>query len=103
MRLQISVDGMSHQIDSTDPELLGKWMVEIFGRLITGGLNQSSYVQVQAYPSFVPIDEPPGSRPDWIADTRIIGGTFQVRTPRELVAGLAAQLDEMEATGDDAT
>ena len=100
MRLQISVDGMSHQIDSTDPELLGKWVIEIFGRMIAGGLSQASYVQMQAYPSFVPTTEPPGTKPDWIADTRITGGVYQITSPRDLVARLGKMLDDAEEPGD---
>jgi hypothetical protein len=95
VRLEIRVDGYSFVIDSTDPELLGKWMLEVFARV--GPFTPGTYCQVQAFPSFVSDpSSPQGLRPDWIADTRIIGGVFQVKSPRELVEALAKQLDEAE-------
>jgi len=96
MRLTISIDSYSHQIDSVDPELLGKWVVEILGRAVAGGINASTYIQVQAYPSYVPDGSAPG-RLDWIADTRIIGGAFQIHSAQDLLAGLAQQLKDAEA------
>jgi hypothetical protein len=99
MRLEIRVDSIPHQIDSTDPELLGKWVMEIFARV--GPFTPATCCQVQAYPSFVSDPgSPQGLRPDWIADTRIIGGVFQVKSPRELVEALGRQLDEAEGLGD---
>lgn len=98
MKLTISIDAMPHQIDSTDPELLAKWIEEIFARASTSGLSDATYITMQVFPSFV--SDPAvsgGYRPDWIADTRIIGGVFQVRTPRELVEALAKQIDDAEA------
>ena len=97
MRLTISIDNMAHQIDSTDPELLGKWVTEIFGRAAAWGITQATYIQVQIYPSFVADGSKEGSRPDWIADTRIIGQTYQIHSPRDLLAIMAKQLDEAEA------
>jgi hypothetical protein len=94
MRLTITIDGASHTIDSTDPELLGKWVVEIFARV--GQVTPATYIQVQAYPSYLPSHngEPVGL--DWIADSRIIGGVFRISSPRELVEGLARQLDDAD-------
>jgi hypothetical protein len=95
MRLEIRIDNYSHLIDSTDPELLGKWMLEIFARSVP--LGNASYIQVFAQPSWiVDSSEPSGGRPDWIADSRIVGSNFQVKTPRELVEALGRQLDEAE-------
>jgi hypothetical protein len=96
VRLTISIDGVPHPIDSTDPVLLGNWMVEIFAR--AGEISNATYITVQVYPSFIPDPAAPqGMRADWIADTRIVGRVFQVKTPRELVAALAKQLDDAEA------
>jgi hypothetical protein len=96
MRLEIRINQYNHMIDSTDPEILGKWMIEIFAR--TGGLGPADIVQVIAQPSFVADPSASGGyRPDWITDTRIVGGVFQVKTPRELVEALARQLDDAEA------
>jgi hypothetical protein len=96
VRLTISIDSVPHQIDSTDPVLLGNWMAEIFAR--AGEMSNATYISAQVYPSFIPDPaSPQGMRADWIADTRIVGGVFQVKTPRELVEALARQLDDAEA------
>jgi hypothetical protein len=94
MRLTIQIDNMPHQIDSTDPELLGKWVVEIFGRAVAQGIHPATFITVQAFPSWVP--DAQGGRPDWIADTRIIGSVYRIHSPRELVEILAKQVDEAE-------
>jgi hypothetical protein len=97
MRLTINIDGLGHQIDSTDPELLGKWMLEIFARAATSGFTNATYITVQVWPTWIPdASAPQGTRPDWVADTRIVGGVWQVASPRELVAALAKQLDDAE-------
>lgn len=92
MRLTITVDGQPHAIDSTDPELLGKWVVEIFARI--GEVTPATYLQVQAWPSYI-VNGRNGAV-DWIADSRIISGVFRASSPRELLDGLAAQLDQAE-------
>ena len=51
MRLSISVDNIRHEIDSIDPELLGRWIVEIFTR--TGPWNPATYIQFRAWPSWI--------------------------------------------------
>lgn len=101
MRLRLSIDALPHEIDSTDPELLAKWIVEIFGRIRV--ITPATLIEFQVYPSFVPSDGPgdmqPGRggwHPDWAADSRVIGQVTPVRSPRELVAALSAQLDELE-------
>jgi hypothetical protein len=96
VKLRLIIDGYPHEIDSTDPELLARWIVEIFGRMPT--IYASTQIEVQAAPSFVlAIADPPSWRPDWIADSRVIGQRLPVRSPRELVASLARQLDELDA------
>jgi hypothetical protein len=96
MRLTINIDNMPHQIDSTDPELIGKWVAEIFARAVAFGITPATQIQVQIYPSWIPDETVPGGRPDWIADTRIIGHVYEIRTPRELVKVLSDQLDDAE-------
>jgi hypothetical protein len=101
MRLTISVDNLSHQIDTTDPKLLGQWIVEIFDR--TGPWGPSTWATIQAYPSWVPdATVPQGGRPDWLADSRIIGGVYQVTSPQGIVDTLQQQLDNWKATRDHA-
>jgi hypothetical protein len=48
MKLTICVDNMPMQIDSTDPELLGKWMLEVFARAAAHGITNATYITVQA-------------------------------------------------------
>jgi len=96
MRLTIEIDNMRHEIDSTDPELLGKWMVEIFGRATAFGITPATMIRVRAYPSWIPDESVQGGRPDWIADSRIIGRIYQVHSPREVVDLLAEQIEEAE-------
>src|SRR5579872_5025083 len=94
MRLSINVDAMHHEIDSTDPELLGRWVVEIFAR--TGPHTPATLVQVQAYPSWLPTEDGRG-RADWIVDSRVITNLYRVRTPQELVDALQKQIKDLEA------
>ena len=97
MKLRIYIDGLPHDIESTDPELLARWVVEIFGRIPQ--IYQSTVIEVQAQPSFVATGsiEQPSWVPDWVADSRVLGQLRPVRSPRELLAALTAQLDEAEA------
>lgn len=100
MRLTIEVDAMNHQIDSTDPELLGRWVMEIFGRIAAFGITPATFIRVQIYPSWVPDESVSGGRSDWVADSRIIGRTWQIHSPRDLVKILGEQLDEAEGKPD---
>ena len=95
MRLALSVDNMRYEIDSTDPELLGRWVVEIFTR--TGPFTPATYCTVQAYPSFTRDPETGQDRPDWVADSRVLGRMDVIRTPRDLLDALARQLADLEA------
>jgi hypothetical protein len=96
VRLELNVDGASHYVDSTDPDLLGRWIVEILARGVP--YHPASYITVQAYPSFLPANPETGrSRgPDWIGG----GHRREVtdRTPRGVLAALAATLDQLEQT-----
>lgn len=96
MVLTLYVDGIPHSIDSSDPELLGRWLLEIFGRYQPP--TPATQYEVRAQPSWVPDAQSlNGRRPDWIADTRWSGRTESVTSPRDLVAVLAKQLDEHDA------
>ena len=94
MRLRLFLDGIPHEIDSTDPELLARWIVEIFGRL--RDITPATLIEVQAQPSFI-YDAHDQPVMDWSADQRIIGQHARIRSPRELLDALAKQLDTMEA------
>lgn len=97
MRLRIQIDNVSHDIDSTDPVTLGRWMVEIFGRVKNP--SPATHYQIQAMPSWVP-DEDGKGHADWIQDTRYweIG---KARSPRELLRELNAWLSNYESRGND--
>ena len=97
MRLTIEIDNVRHEIDSTDPELLGKWIVESFGRAIAAGITPATYIRVQAYPSWVPDANQPGGRADWITDSRILGNSYQVWSPRDLLKARSDELDRADA------
>lgn len=94
MRLTLQIDGMRHEIDSTDPETLGRWMVEILARVTHP--TPATLIQMQAWASWLPDDSPQGGHPDWIADTRYTGNLATVSTPRDIVNALAAWVDEYE-------
>ncbi len=94
MRLTLSIDAIPHQIDSTDPDLLARWIVEIFGRIRE--IHEATLIQFQAYPSVLPQSVDGDWQPDWITDSRIIGQVIKIRSPRDLVAALSQQLDEVE-------
>lgn len=97
MRLQISIDGLPHQIDSTDPETLGRWIVEIFGRVRYP--SPATLYQIQAWPSFIP-DANDQLQPDWICDSRWME-VGKAKTPRELLRLLNAWLSNYESRGND--
>lgn len=94
MRLHLIIDGIWHEIDSTDPELLGRWIMEIFGRI--PAISPATMIEIRASPSFVP-DAAGQWRADWAADSRVIGRQYEIQSPRDLLAALAKQLDDLEA------
>jgi hypothetical protein len=96
VRLSIVIDSINHDIDSSDPELLGRWIMEIFGRLPV--IYPSTQIRIQAWPSFVLTRlDPPEWGPDWVTDSRVLGQLRPVRSPRDVVAALTQQLDELDA------
>lgn len=98
MRLSINIDAMHHEIDSTDPETLGRWIVEIFGRIQHP--TPATLIQVSAMPTTIwnsEWDTPHGFKADWICDSRWLGQLGTVRTPRELLEQLTQWLDDYEA------
>lgn len=101
MKLRIYVDNILHEIDSTNPEILGKWVVEIFDRIALAGWTPATYVTVQAFPSFVLVDRDAHNdadryRADWIQATRYLGGERKIESPRDLLHALADELRDYE-------
>lgn len=100
VKLILRIDGYHHEIDSTDPEIIGKWLVEIFAR-IGPTWSPATFIQMQVQPSYLPAV--PGGEPqfDWIADTRFTGRLYPVKSPREVVEVLGKMIDEYEGTTHD--
>jgi len=93
VRLRLTLDGIGHEIDTADPDLLAKWIIEIFGRLRQ--ITPATLIEVQASPSWV-YDEHDQPVPDWTADSRIICQRMKIKSPRDLPDALGRQLDEAE-------
>ena len=91
MRVQLFIDGMSYQIDTRDPDLLGRWLAEIFARMHWIPATQT---QVQVYPSYIQAE--PGSQPqlDLIADSRVITNAVPVKSPQEFVDALQRWIND---------
>lgn len=90
MHVEIRVDSVSHRIDTRDQETLARWLIELFDSV---EWNPATWVQVQVYPSF----DPRTQRPDWIADSRILGDLAPVNSPQEFIDHLQAQYDRLKA------
>jgi hypothetical protein len=95
MRLRITINAMAFEIDSTDPITLGRWVVEILARM-ERTWSPATIVTVQTSPTWVMTDNG-NDRPDWIADGRVLGNFYEIRTPQDLVNALQQQLRELEA------
>lgn len=93
MRLTIAVDNLRHEIDSTDPETLARWILEIIGRF---AWTPATYAYFQVYPSFTLNRETGEYAPDWVADSRVLGEFTQFRGPRDLLIALADQIERQE-------
>jgi hypothetical protein len=89
MRLEVrSAWGEAYHIDSLNPELLARWLLEIVARIKP---DRTAPAQLQAWPS-IGAD----GRPDWLADARVLGRFHTGTTAPELLEGLAADLAEAE-------
>jgi len=86
MRLQIIIDNMHHEIDTTDPKLLFKWVEEILGRMPMW--HPSTMVRLQAWPSFLYNKESQSWEADWIQDSRILGQYEEVKDPDDWINAL---------------
>lgn len=97
MRVELSIDGYTKAIDTVNPELLARWLLEQFAII---QWTPATYCRVQAWPSFNPYPgrpaEPGEQQADWICDTRYLGGITEIRSPRDFLAQLTAQLNEYE-------
>jgi hypothetical protein len=87
MRLILRIDGIHHEIDTTNPDLLFAWVREIFGRM--QDWYPSTQVTLSAFPSF--LYKPDGTwAADWSSDSRFLGQVQVIRSPGEWVDALTA-------------
>lgn len=92
MRVYIGIDSYSVQITTRDPELLARWLGEVF----TGvDWQPSTYIRVQVWPTPV-MNGKPQPDLDWIADSRIITRWARISSPQEFVDELQAQVNELK-------
>lgn len=90
MRVLIYVDGIPAEITTRDPELLGRWLAEVFANI---EFTPATMVEFRAYPGWT------GQYADWIMDSRVITRQTPVRSPQEFVDALQAQIDEAASLG----
>jgi hypothetical protein len=93
MKIELRIDNMLYMIDSKDPDLLARWLVEQFaGR----EWYASTYCTVQCWPSWGPPEPggPPGQG-DWIMDSRY-QQQWAVKSPRDVLAGMQRALDDLD-------
>ena len=88
MRVEISIDNIAFSITTRDPELMGRWLAELFASV---DWTPTTWVQMHVYPVWLPDQDP-----DWLTDTRVLTRGAPVRTPQEFVDALQAQIDDME-------
>jgi hypothetical protein len=85
MRLALTIDSYTVQIDTRDPELLARWLLEQFALIRWTGATQ---VRAQAWPSFADFTEQGTPRADWLADSRYVIERWTVKEPAEVVAAM---------------
>jgi hypothetical protein len=95
MRLRLYVDGYPLEICTRDPELLARWLAEIFGAI---QWTPATQVEVQAHPLFWPGDDGLAyAAPDWVARSPIVSQRTPVTSPRETAEALLGQVHRLEA------
>lgn len=91
MRIQI-IDGMGmmYQIDSLDPDTLGKWLLEIFDRTRP---DHVAPARVQMWPSW----DRDGKTADFVVDNRVLGRVYTVRSAQEVIDRMQEMVNEAKA------
>jgi hypothetical protein len=90
MRLRVHVDGYPLEICSRDPELIARWLLEIFASI---EWTPATLVEVQAHPLY---HRAPGTgqfAADWLTRSEQITRLFPVKSPREAAEALLAAVD----------
>jgi hypothetical protein len=90
MRVHVDIDNYGFDISTRNPELLARWLVEIFAEV---EWTPATNIRVWVQPGWVTRDGQPV--PDWLADSRVLGRWTPVQTPQEFVNSLQEQIDEL--------
>lgn len=90
MRLTLQVDGMTSEIDTRDPDLLARWLLEQFALI---RWSPASYVTAHAYPSWSDLDDGGRARADWLTNSAWLTNRWIVKTPEDVVEGLRVALE----------
>lgn len=95
MRIEL-VDpyGNPYIITSRDPETLGRWILETFTTVRPR--EGAGYWRLMVWPS-ASYDEPGDWDVDWVADTRVLTQPMKIKTPADLLAALASQIEQQES------
>lgn len=94
MNVRLTVDAITFTIATHDPDLLARWLVERFAEI---EFTPATDCRVMISPGWRRNPEPGNPyQPDWVADSRVIGGSVEVRSPAEFVEALQEQLREAE-------
>ena len=90
MRLILRIDGLQTQIDTRNPELLARWLLEQFALI---RWTPATIVEAQAYPSWSDWKEGGKAKADWLTDSRLLGELWRVKSPEDVVQQLQAALN----------
>ena len=91
MRVTLEVDGYPLRIDTQNAETLARWLIEQF---TTIEWQPTTDCRVYVSPGFA-VGSDNQLHPDWIADSRIITERGDARSPEDVVAMLARQVETL--------
>ena len=91
MRVTLEIDGYQLQIDTQNTGTLARWLIEQF---TTIEWLPSTHCRVYVSPGYV-VGSDNQLHPDWIADSRIITERGDARSPEDVVAILARQVETL--------
>ena len=89
MRLTLYVDNLASQIDTRDPDLLARWLLEQFALI---RWTPATLVRAQAWPSWSDLDDGGKARADWLTNSVDISERWDIKTPEHMVEALTDAL-----------
>lgn len=92
MRIELRIDNYTHTIDSRDPELLARWLVEQFG---AHQWTPATMCNATCWPSFSGGLSGEPERMDWLGDSRYLT-YWRLRSPHDLLAAMQRALRESD-------